>query len=74
MQSCLPTDCEWCDPWGSSVPDKARCRKPPIHDNMSRGYEYHRGWRFSTTLGGSCVMKQRDEQLSLFADEEDTNA
>lgn len=67
MKLCTPIDCEWCVPWGSSVPNKAKCCKPPVKDNPNPGYEYHRGWNYSTELGGSCVNHKDTEQLTLFS-------
>ena len=58
---CIPLDCEYCLPWGAGVPGKTRCTKPPFPE----GYRF----RFSTTLGGPCVIAkelERGEQTELF--------
>lgn len=49
---CHPDECRHSLPWGPQVPTKTRCAKPPLPDDPRPGYEYHRGWHFSTTLGG----------------------
>jgi len=54
---CHPDECPYSLPWGDAVPGKTRCTKPPLPETQP-GYEYHAGWRFSTTLGGPCVIAQ----------------
>jgi len=64
---CTPDECEWCEPWGASVPGKAKCCKPgrdaAIVDEP--GCE-PRGWRYSTVLGGACVSVDKPATMRLF--------
>jgi len=59
---CTPEECEYCRPWGPSVPGKTRCAAELKTEN-----ERDRGWKFSTTLGGPCVLDiRRQKQDRLF--------
>ena len=62
---CTPDECAYCEPWGDAAPGKAKCRKPPLkHDRPE--FAYH-AFRYSTTLGGSCVTPDKDTtQAALF--------
>ena len=56
---CTPDECPYCEPWGPAAPGKAKCCKPPLKHDPRPEYAYSNGWRYSTTLGGSCVTPDK---------------
>ena len=62
---CTPQECDLCSPWGEGVPGKTRCLAPPYPKDCN--------FRFSTALGGQCVIekeRERGEQQTLWGDDE----
>ena len=68
IMRCLPAECPHCRPWGPSVVGgtKSQCHYPHEPDRFDTTF------RFSTTLGGKCVIttqRERGEQQQLFEEE-----
>lgn len=54
---CLTSECEFLEPWGVAVPNKAKCLKPPVCES---------GFRYSVVIGARCSCQREWDQSRLF--------